>query len=346
MKPFETLTSRGQIGRLRRLALQALGQYDIQIARLKSLAHGDNTTFRVDSTDGERYLLRVYRPVGKTVATVRSEMLLLLHLAQDENLVVPQPVATKTGEWVTVAEAESVPEARMCVLLRWINGRFINEGLTPSHLEQVGIFTANLQLRAMAFQPPADFVRGRLDNLYGKSKGLSEAEARRRIDDPENEAAAIQLVTDVCSPEDGALVAQLIKLIRAAQRGIGHTPDVFGIVHGDLHQWNYLFHQGQVRAIDFDDCGYGHYLYDLAVTLYNIQWHDNATRLREAFLAGYRQVRPLSTEHEHHLEIFMALRDLQMMIWAIEMRNHPAFRDSWQSDVDEILKFIQTIVGK
>ena len=30
---------------------------------------------------------------------------------------------------------------------------------------------------------------------------------------------------------------------------------------------NYLFHGGEVRLIDFGDCGWGHYLYDLAVTV-------------------------------------------------------------------------------
>lgn len=237
MKPFETLTSRGQIGRLRRLARQALTHYDIQASHLKSLAHGDNTTFRVDSAAGGRYLLRIHRPAGKTVAAVRSEMLWLIDLGRDEKLVVPQPIPTRTGDWVTVIRVEGVPEPRMVVLLRWIDGRFINDGLAPFHLEQVGIFMANLQLRAMQFLPPADFVRGRLDNLYGKPKALSEAEVRQQVDNPADEEAAIQLVTEVCSPADGARVRQLIKMIRQAQRDIGHTPDVFGLIHGDLHQF-------------------------------------------------------------------------------------------------------------
>lgn len=345
MKPFNDLTNRGQIGRLRRLALKALSHYDIDAAQLKSLQHGDNTTFRVDTATGERFLLRIHRPTNKTVSEVRSELFWLLDLSRDTNLVVPQPVASRSGELVTVEFVEGVPEPRMCVVLRWVNGRFLNEGLTPAHLEKVGIFMANLQLRAMQFEPQnINMCRGRLDNLYGKPTGISIAQARQEIDNPKDETAAIQLVTAVCSPEDGARVARLIKMIREAQRAIGHMPDVFGLIHGDLHQWNYLFHQGQVRAIDFDDCGYGHYLYDMAVTLYNINWRDDAAALRAAFLAGYRQVRPLSAAHEQHLDIFMALRDLQMMIWAIEMREHPAFRDSWHSDVQEILKFISQFI--
>jgi Ser/Thr protein kinase RdoA (MazF antagonist) len=36
------------------------------------------------------------------------------------------------------------------------------------------------------------------------------------------------------------------------------------IADADLHQWNYLFLDQALRAIDFDDCGWGYYAYDMA----------------------------------------------------------------------------------
>jgi Ser/Thr protein kinase RdoA (MazF antagonist) len=344
MKPFESLAHRGQLGRLRQLGVKALQAYEIPEPRLTPLRHEDNTTFRVDSATGERYVLRIHRPSRKTVAEVRSEMMWLAALRQETNLVAPQPVPTRDGDLVIVRSVAGVPEPRMCVLLRWVPGRFVDDGLTPAHLERVGKFMARLHLSAAQFGPPDGFVRGRLDNLYGKPSGISEALARQQVDNPDDEATTIRLVTEVCSPEDGAQVERLIKKIRAAQRVVGQGPDTFGLIHGDLHQENYLFHQGQVRAIDFDDCGYGYHLYDMAVTLFNVNWRDNAAILREGFLAGYRSVRSLSPEHEQYLQTFMDLRDLQMMIWAIEMRNHPAFRDRWEAEVKEVLKYIKEIV--
>lgn len=344
MKPFATLTHRGQIGRLRRLAVKALSAYKINEPRLIVLMHEDNTTFRIESANGERYVLRIHRPSRRTIAEVRSEMMWLAALRQDTNLVVPQPIPTRDGEFVTIVGVEGVPEPRMCVLLRWITGRFMNDGLTPSHLERAGAFMAHLHLSTIQFKLPDGFVRGRLDNLYGKPQGISETVARQQVDNPEDEAMAILHVADVCSSQDTILVEKLIGKIRGVQRTIGHQPEVFGLIHGDFHQWNYLFHQGQVRLIDFDDCGYGHHLYDMAVTIYNIDWKDNASALRVGFLAGYRQVRPLSDEHEQYLDTLMALRDLQMMLWAIEMRDHPAFRHKWQAEVAEILSVLKEVV--
>jgi Ser/Thr protein kinase RdoA (MazF antagonist) len=345
MQSFETLTNAGQLRRLRRLAVVALEAYDLHEPRLTALMHGDNTTFRVDLASGERYVLRIHRSIGKTPEMVRSELLWLAALQQEAALVAPTPVLTRAGELLTIAGVAGVPEPRICVLFGWINGRFLEHGLTPTHLKRVGAFMARLQLSGARFELPDGFVRGRLDNLYGKPRGIGAAQARQQLDNPEDEATAIKLVTEVCSPEDGRAVEQLIRRIRAAQLSLGHGPETFGLIHGDLHQENYLFDRGQVRAIDFDDCGYGHYLYDIAVTLFNVRFRADTAQLREGFLAGYRSIRPLSAEHEHYIDTFFDLRDLQMMIWAIEMRNHPAFRDRWVAEVQETMEYIKGVVA-
>jgi hypothetical protein len=49
MQPFETLSRRGQLGPLRRLAAASLATYGIRRARLVPLAHEENATFRVET---------------------------------------------------------------------------------------------------------------------------------------------------------------------------------------------------------------------------------------------------------------------------------------------------------
>ena len=46
------MTTRAQVHRLRAVALRALEAYPIEVARLRLLYHGFNTTFRVDASDG------------------------------------------------------------------------------------------------------------------------------------------------------------------------------------------------------------------------------------------------------------------------------------------------------
>jgi Ser/Thr protein kinase RdoA (MazF antagonist) len=295
-------------------------------------------------------MLRIHYP-RKTGEAVRSEMMWLAALRRETELVVPEPIPTRDGNLLTVTGVTEIPEPRICALFRWIDGRFLDLKLTPSHLERVGAFMASLQLHGAHFRPPDSFVRGRLDNLTEKARhaaghGTSEAFLRRQIDHPADEMDAIRLVTEICSPEDGARVAMLIRTLRDVQRAVGQKPETFGLIHGDLHQGNYFFHQGQVRAIDFDDCGYGYYLYDIAVTLSEVNWRDNTPELRKSFLKGYRSIRNLSSEHEGYLDTFITFRDLQLIIWKIEMRNHPAFRQGWSSSVKEMLQDAKNFVER
>jgi len=349
MNPFEILTRAGQLRCLRQLAFKALTAYAVQAPRLTAIQHEGNTTFRVDSANGERYVLRIHHPTLRTVESVRSEMMWLAALHQKTDLVVPEPIRTLDGNLLTVTNVTEIPEPRICVLFRWIDGRFLDARLTPSQIERVGAFMARLQLHGAQFRPPDGFVRGRLDNLTEAARrmaglGTSEARLRQKIDQPADEAVAIRLVTETCSAEDGTHVATLIRKVRDIQRAVGQTSETFGLIHGDLHQGNYFFHNGQVRAIDFDDCGYGYYLYDIAVTLSEVNWRKDTPELRKGFLQGYRSVRDLPSEHESYLDTLITFRDLQLMISKIEMRNHPAFRDEWESDVKIILNDMRTFL--
>jgi Ser/Thr protein kinase RdoA (MazF antagonist) len=89
---------------------------------------------------------------------------------------------------------------------------------------------------------------------------------------------------------------------------LGTDRSVFGLIHADLIFANVLFHRGEVCAIDFDDCGFGYFLYDMAILLDRIEMRDDYSALRAALLAGYRQVRPLAGEHEAYLDLFVLAR--------------------------------------
>lgn len=278
MPSFDDLSYAGQLRRLRGLALRALEAYDIIGPRLKAIIHETNTTFRVDAADGSRYVLRIHAPSGRTAAAVQSELLWLAALCRDTDLTSPEPVPTRSGELLTIADDAGVPEPRICVLFRWIDGRFFDDSLTPVHLACVGELTARLHLHSAGFQRPDGFVRGRVDALTGAARAAMVHEMQ--VEHPEDAAAAIRLITENCSPEDGARAAQLISIVREIQRTVGQGSETFGLIHADLNQWHYFFKRGAVRVIDFDDCGYGHHLYDLAVTLSEVNYRPNTPALR------------------------------------------------------------------
>ncbi len=322
MESFPSLGYRRQVAALRRLAVEALVPYPVDVARLTLLAHLENTTFRVDDREGDRYLLRIHRVTGSPFHPVhppdqiRSELQWLLALDADldadadYDISVPVPVATPSGELVRVVEAPPPMDPRPCVLLRWVPGRFFNAGLTPAHLTRVGRFMAHLHRHARSFVPPAGFVRPVVGDVSG--------------DVPEYLTTT---VNDLCGAAAAEMVADAVDRIEAAIQALGDGSDAFGLVHADLHQENFLFRRGAVAAIDFDDCGWGHYASDFAVTLSELGGREDFAALRDALFSGYADVTDLPPGAEKHLAAFAARRELQLTLWFLEQREHPAFAD-------------------
>ncbi|WP_410587980.1 phosphotransferase enzyme family protein [Amycolatopsis sp. lyj-23] len=299
-RPFAELDRAGRTRRLRRLAEAALTAYAVPVARLTPLAHGHNTAFRVDGADGHRYVLRVQRPDGPGVAQVRAELAWLAKLRRETGLVVPQPVPTRARDLVTVVADPAVPEPRTCALCHWVDGRFLDERLNAPQLYAVGEFAARLHLHGTRMN---GLDRGRVDDLteYGRTQvdGFSAAVVDRAV------AAA----------GGDERIRRAVARVRAVRAELGFGADAFGLVHGDLHQRNYLLHRGRVGVIDFDGCGYGHYAYDLAVACSALAHLPQREELKEALLDGYRSVRPdAATTDPDVLAAFAGLRRVQLRL--------------------------------
>ncbi len=333
MKPFEELTYRGQVQRLRTLGQSALSDYGFDEPRLTYIAHAANTTFRVDAPDpsrapGEcepyaenRFLLRIHRPGYQTAESIASELMWLSALSREEGLPVPEPVSTVHGTWLTTVSVTGVPQPRHCTLLRWMNGRFLGQQPRPRHAEAVGQFMARLHRHAEHWKPPPSFVRRHWDweGLFGDQAGFSL---------PSEQVWALLPRTY------HDLFTELAILVEQVMRDLGRGPEAYGLIHADLNFYNILFSAEEPRVIDFDDCGYGYWLYDIAVTLSDWQGAEGWSELRDAFLNGYSQVRPLPLKQLVHLDLFMAAQHVAEALWVTDMAQvNPGAREvmeEWQ----------------
>lgn len=155
MKPFSSLSERGQALRLRQLALQALTQYSLNVSRVRLITNDMNGIFRVDTSDGRKFVLRVTLPEGgHTLDHVTAEMDWLAALARDTDLSVPQPIPAKNGGLVVEVSASGVPEPRLCAVFSWVPGKDLAEDLTPVDISKLGELMAKLHQHAITYQPP------------------------------------------------------------------------------------------------------------------------------------------------------------------------------------------------
>jgi Ser/Thr protein kinase RdoA (MazF antagonist) len=68
-------------------------------------------------------------------------------------------------------------------------------------------------------------------------------------------------------------------------------------------------------VIDFDDCGFSWYLYDLGTALSFIEHRPDVPELVESWLRGYHRVATLSAEERQEIPTFIMLRRLLLVAW-------------------------------
>jgi Ser/Thr protein kinase RdoA (MazF antagonist) len=336
-------THRSQVARMRRVAVKAMSAYDVCSPRLQLIAHGENTTFRVTaatSVEGDRqYLLRVHRPTrhGRNIDSemaIVSELNWLTALRADTSLAVPEPVPTVDGALTTTATADDVAGSRVCSLLRWMKGSNHNKSARPVHLYRLGGVLAQLHDHADRWRLPDGFVRTRWDHetFFGNTMVYGNVDA----------ADAWTLLPANLQRGFGRVAEE----VGNAMRQLGEGPDVFGLIHADAHLDNVLFSGQEARLIDFDDCGFGYRIYDVAVALWELRHRDDFPSFREAFVRGYTEHRQLPDDQLRHLDVFIAAREVAFGLWLAGMaQTRPAFREELAAEFEHIERSLGIVLG-
>jgi Ser/Thr protein kinase RdoA (MazF antagonist) len=92
----------------------------------------------------------------------------------------------------------------------------------------------------------------------------------------------------------------------------------YGMIHADLVPSNVLVNGDELHAIDFDDAGFGWFIFDLAVALTDYADGPHHHAFRNALVAGYRSERNLEDEWLELLPMLYLVRALSVVGWAHE----------------------------
>jgi Ser/Thr protein kinase RdoA (MazF antagonist) len=194
-------------------------------------------------------------------------------------------------------------------------------------------------------------VRPRVDTLTTAAKraslgGLAHAHAAGPWPSLADGERTMALVRELVSADDADVVHDAIELVRETTTALAARRDAAGLIHGDLHQENVLFDDSSVGVIDFDDCGWGFFLYDLAVPLSEVSLRPAYPAMRDALLEAYARRRGLPDDAGTHVDAFIALRGLQILAWVLESRELPAFRLRWAEWAREELEWLAGRLGR
>ena len=79
-------------------------------------------------------------------------------------------------------------------------------------------------------------------------------------------------------------------------------------------------------VIDFDDCGFGWYAYELTVSLLSTGNSPHLPRAKAAWVEGYRSVRPFDDEHVERVDLMWLTRNITMLGWLGSRLDNPRLR--------------------
>jgi Ser/Thr protein kinase RdoA (MazF antagonist) len=284
---------------------QALSLYDLPPdATIQLISRSENDTYKVEASSGRRWALRVQRRGYQSKNALASEIAWLVALRQDGVVATPVPIAGLNGEWVQVARipvARSQGEARNVVLFAWEEGHqpALGTDLRPC-FTSLGAITAKMHTHSAAWPRPEGFERFTWD--FEAALGESARWGRWRDG----------LGMDATKRD---LFGRTVELIRDRLASYGRGSDRFGLAHCDLRLANLLVHEGRVKVIDFDDCGFSWYMYDAATLMSFYEHLPGAPGLIEHWLDGYRTVRSVTKEEEEEIPTFVMLRRLLLVAW-------------------------------
>lgn len=326
MRPFRELSRKQRLYRFRKLAQVSLRAFGLSATRLTLLQYGENVIYRVDLPDGsfpasenspyrpDRCVLRLH--AWDNIPYITSELIWLDALAAEAGLPVPAPLRTPAGDFYTKAATDELPQGRCTTVLRWLDGRKLSKGLRPVHLAALGRRIAQLHRFSQRWQPPPDFDRPAWD---------WEAQLGGSLFDVTTE----ELVSTMPRPFREPFM-RLSGDARQAMASLGMGLDAFGLIHADLYPENVLFKAGRAHPIDFEDCGYGYWIWDIAVALCTWAWDDQWKTMRDAFYEGYSLVRTLPAAQWQMLDLFVATQFATMLLWASAfLRQDPKRADEY-----------------
>jgi len=315
---FKELPWKKQAERLRSLAVEALGNYGIsKNATLTLLKHRENAVFGVEEPEkGDRCALRIHRSGYQTKKSISSE-LQWMEALREAGIQTPQPIAGVDGNLVQTVGVQGVPEPCHCSLLSWVAGNLLTDDNPLASYRLLGQINARFHKQAKSWRLPQGFERQVWDEegicgerpLWGHFKDL-----------------------EALNQEQLALLHQAREVMLKRLRDYGKGPDRFGLIHADLMSENIIMQDNTPCIIDFDDSGFGWFMYDLATLMtFNVA-DDNFQAILDAWVEGYRSEETFSDEDLAELPTFMVARCFVGLGW-INTRKETPFAQEFTEDI-------------
>lgn len=268
---------------------------------IRLLKYSENITFLLTESNGRKTVLRLNRPGYHDEAELIGELLWMQEISRDTPLRLPKVFPGRNG---ALLQSFCIPGTEMhfsCCLFSFLEGKMLGDVRGAQALPLIHTLGATLavlheQSRTRDKRIPIRRFSWDLSDLLGEQARWGDWRSYHKL-----------------TSESRSLVEKALGILQSRIKAFGRSEDRYGLIHADLHRSNIIFNDGQAQIFDFDDCGYGWYLYDFGCSL--VEYSDELESMTDALVSGYETVRKLSTEEKNELDSFILLRRIVRLAW-------------------------------
>jgi Ser/Thr protein kinase RdoA (MazF antagonist) len=280
------------------LSSVVLPYYNInQIKNCQFWTRGLSDIYVVE-TDVDRYILRVSHYHWRKKSEIDFELEFLDFLHQNQ-IPVAYPLKTKSQELSVEINA---PEGkRYAALFLYAPGEIPLGDFNKEQGFQLGYILAKLHLVGEKFSCNHERPILNPEYLLDHSRTIIAP----FLSDYQQELQQLD---------------QIIEIIKIKLSQIPQEPPFWGICWGDPHSGNVHFTpEGKITLFDFDQCGYGWHIFDIAKFLQVSLRTGISKTVRDSFLTGYQTVKKLTDLEISLLQPFTQMAHIWM--WAINIQS-------------------------
>jgi hypothetical protein len=211
------------------------------------------------------------------------------------------------------------------ILFTWLEGEEIGDEPTHEQLFTVGAAMATMHQNSLQFELSDTAELPTFDDwLWGTEDYLLSDKSK-------------------LTNEQFAVIKEAVTIIETETQKLFDSNPI-QVIHGDLHGWNLMWHEGKLAIFDFDDCGYGIPQQDLAITLYYLDTPEQES----AVLEGYRSICDIPSYSKAQMGSLLLQRRLVLLNYLYETKNpeHKAMVPAYlEKTMERVAGFLTDVRG-
>lgn len=283
-----------------------INNFEIQL-----LSYTENAIYLIENQDKQKYVLRVCRPEYHTKTEIEAEVNWINSIDNDTPVEVATPIRGSNGAFVQTIKISGDNNNYHCILFTFLNGEMLSnykDNTLKKHFFNIGKITAHFHINDLnrSKHESVDRPSWDVETILGDSPIWGKWQYGPGI-----------------TSDRLRLFEEVSNTVKSRLEVYGKSFNQFGLIHSDLRLDNMLIDNEQYKVLDFDDCSYGWYLFDLAATFNSIGYESSASHrlkirgsdLIQSWLKGYRKYRYLSQEDEDEIPTFIMMRRLMSIGW-------------------------------